>query len=296
MKVVEWFILHLILDCKAIRPLTITNKDAWVFVFGGFIKFHFVFDFAGRCADDVGLWSNKAEDDRQDDQPLKETKHDDQEEDLEEWAKDVRLGICQQNKGQEGADSSVHDGRSNVGEGLADSFLSSRTVFDKKSVSNVGTVVNAEAYGDDDVDAGHCVDGETPEVHETSDVDEWKKHHEQHHEWTDEVADENEGCDEDAQYGQAEISIQLLCNDLICFPPCIALGQGEYFATQICISYDLFHPVHCRYVLAWSAEYPVSERHVAQENFGRLATALQVPIKSKHVPIFASSWTVQKLG
>ena len=34
----------------------------------------------------------------------------------------------------------------------------------------VGGVVDAESDGHDDVDAGHHVDGQTPEVHETQDV------------------------------------------------------------------------------------------------------------------------------
>ena len=40
-----------------------------------------------------------------------------------------------------------------------------------KSMGHVSGVVDTEADGDDDVGAGHSVDGETPEVDEAADVD-----------------------------------------------------------------------------------------------------------------------------
>ena len=46
---------------------------------------------------------------------------------------------------------------------------------------NVNWVVNAEANGEDDADAGGHVDGHLPEVEEPDDVDQGQRHARQHH-------------------------------------------------------------------------------------------------------------------
>jgi hypothetical protein len=46
-------------------------------------------------------------------------------------------------------------------------------------VSNMSAVVDAKPHGDDQVDAGHRVDGQAPEVHEPADVCQRKDNHEQ---------------------------------------------------------------------------------------------------------------------
>ena len=51
-------------------------------------------------------------------------------------------------------------------------------LLDEESVRDVRAVVDAQADGDDEVDAGHGVDGQAPEVHETADLDKWQDDHE----------------------------------------------------------------------------------------------------------------------
>ncbi len=46
-------------------------------------------------------------------------------------------------------------------------------------MSDVRAVIDAQADGDDEVDAGHGVDGQAPVMHETTDLDKWKDDHEQ---------------------------------------------------------------------------------------------------------------------
>ena len=44
--------------------------------------------------------------------------------------------------------------------------------LDEEAMGDVSGVVDAEADSDDEVVAGHRVDGEAPEVHEAADLDE----------------------------------------------------------------------------------------------------------------------------
>ena len=48
---------------------------------------------------------------------------------------------------------------------------------------DVRAVVDAQADGDDEVDAGDGVDGQAPEVHETTYLDKWQDDHEQDEQW-----------------------------------------------------------------------------------------------------------------
>ena len=104
---------------------------------------------------------------------------------------------------------SNHDSRADVGESSLDPIRSTSGLFDQKSVRNVGRVVDAKADGDDEVDAGHRVDCQTPEVHKATDVDERDNDHYEDQNGADEVTDKNDGGYEDAGDGEADVAIQL---------------------------------------------------------------------------------------
>ncbi len=81
----------------------------------------------------VRLRPDEAEDDGEYDQALKEPEDDYEEEDLEEGDEDVRLGVGQQDEGEEGADAAVHDGRSNVGQRFLHPLFPTSGVLHKES-------------------------------------------------------------------------------------------------------------------------------------------------------------------
>ena len=110
---------------------------------------------------------------------------------LEECSEDVRGGKGGQDEGKEGAEASVEDGRPNVPECLDSPLVSGAyigwevrcddvnyadfTFVTNKVVSNVGSIVDTETHGDDQVYTRHHVYGQAPEVDESSNIDLHKK-------------------------------------------------------------------------------------------------------------------------
>ena len=117
-------------------------------------------------------------------------------------------------------------------------------------MGNVCRVVHAQADGDDQVDAWDGVNGQAPEVHESSHVDQTQDHTDQDEEAADKVAEEEEGGDEDADESEANVPVQLLGDDLISLPGGVALREGEHMPRcQVGSGDQVFDPVHSRYVL-----------------------------------------------
>lgn len=68
--------------------------------------------FLGNVAvSEVRGRSDETEHYGQDEESIKKTEDHNQEEDFEKDHEDVRLGACQEDKGQEGGESSIEDGR-----------------------------------------------------------------------------------------------------------------------------------------------------------------------------------------
>ena len=67
-------------------------------------------------------------------------------------------------------------------------------------------VVDAEADGDDDDDAGHHVDGQAPEVHEAANVGQGHQHVEDHNGGGQEVGNEHQGGQEYAEQSQEDVT------------------------------------------------------------------------------------------
>ena len=76
-------------------------------------------------------------------------------------------------------------------------------------VSHVCRVVDTQPHGYDEVDAGHRVYGQPPEVDEAAHIDEGEDHAEQHHHAHRDVLDENDGGEEDAEEGDAHVAPEL---------------------------------------------------------------------------------------
>ena len=94
-------------------------------------------------------------------------------------------------------------------------------------MADVDTVVNAQADGKDNVDAGDDVDGDVPEVKETDDVGETEGNHEDDHEADLEVTEEEEGDEDHAGDGEAEVPPELSTNDDVCLPHGVDPGVTE---------------------------------------------------------------------
>lgn len=85
------------------------------------------------------------------------------------------FGASQQNKSQEGGEASIEDSRSYLCQGFPDPDVPC-ALAGEEGMGNMSRVVNTEANGDDDVGAGHGVDGQTPEMDESSDIEQCQHH------------------------------------------------------------------------------------------------------------------------
>ena len=100
-----------------------------------------------------GIWPRDAQNNRQQNEAVKESEDDDQQKYFEESVKHVRLGVGEQDEGQESGDATIEDCRSNVPQSLLDSLLPWSVMLHKEPVSDVSAVVDAQPDGDDQVDA-----------------------------------------------------------------------------------------------------------------------------------------------
>ena len=103
-------------------------------------------------------------------------------------------GESGEDEGQEGAEASIEDGRPDVPQSLDCPLISGAwdvwgqkwrwqimmlmpdqhfdvTFVTNEIVSHMSCIVNTEAHGDDQVDAGHHVYGQAPEVNKSSNID-----------------------------------------------------------------------------------------------------------------------------
>ena len=96
-----------------------------------------------------GIWTRDAQNNRQQNETVKETEDDDEKKYFEESVEHVRLGVGQEDEGQESGDASVEDCRSNVPQSLLDPLLPWSVMLHKEAVSNVSAVVDAQTDGND---------------------------------------------------------------------------------------------------------------------------------------------------
>jgi len=75
-----------------------------------------------------------------------------------------------ENKSKKGGESPVENSWANVLHGGHDSLVLS-PLLNQEPVCDVSRVINAEANGNDEVVTGDSIYGETPEVHEASNID-----------------------------------------------------------------------------------------------------------------------------
>ena len=133
-----------------------------------------------------------------------------------------------------------------------------------KSMGHVSGVVDTEADGDDDVGAGHSVDGETPEVDEAANVDEGEDHAAEDKQAGPDVEEQHPGGEEDAEDGEKDVPVQLLGDHLVGLPRGVALAHGERLGGEVGVAQDLFHSVHCGNLLLWPVHQVVGEGNCRQ--------------------------------
>ena len=88
-------------------------------------------------------------------------------------------------------------------------------------------VVDTEANGKHDVDTGDDVDGDVPEVEEANDVDQGEDNGEEDHQADRQVGQQDQGDDEDAGHGEADVPPKLKPNDLVGLSGGVDLVEAE---------------------------------------------------------------------
>jgi len=94
-------------------------------------------------------------------------------------------------------------------------------------VPDVDAVVDTETNRDDDVNAGHDVDGDVPEVKVANNVNQSDAHHQHYHEADLYVSQEDESDQEDTAEAQANISPDFCVDNLVSLPGEIDLVEGD---------------------------------------------------------------------
>ena len=157
----------------------------------------------GRAADGLGVRGRVAraeqrEQHRQQHEAVVEPEHDRQHEHLEEGDEGVGGGAAAHDQRQEGRHPAVEDGRPD-GLHAAHRPLQPRARGHDVGVADVDAVVDTQPHRDDDVDAGHDVDVDTPEVEEAHNVHQGDADHGEHEAADLDVGQEHEGDEEDAR-------------------------------------------------------------------------------------------------
>ena len=119
-------------------------------------------------------------------------------------------------------------------------------------------VVHTEPHCQDYVDAGDDVDGDVPEVEESDDVGETEGDHEDDHEADLYVTEEEEGDEDHAGDGEAEVPPEFSPNDDICLPAGVDLDMAEVVGRG-CLLYD---PPDC--LPGWNMLLRCGQSHVGQ--------------------------------
>ena len=138
----------------------------------------------GRAADGLGVRGRVAraeqrEQHRQQHEAVVEAEHHRQHEHLEEGDEGVGGGAAAHDQRQEGCHPAVEDCRPD-GLHAAPRPLQPRARGHDVCVADVYAVVHTQPHRDNDVDAGHDVDGDVPEVKVANNVNQSDGHHHHH--------------------------------------------------------------------------------------------------------------------
>ena len=151
---------------------------------------------------------------------------------------------------------------------------------DHVGVPDVHRVVDAQPDSEDNVHAGDDVDGDVPEVEEANNVDKGEDDGEEDHEADGQVGQQDEGDDEDASHGEADVSPELKPNDLVRLPGCVDLVEAEGRVTKL-LGHCLVHSLACGYMLLWPVELEVKDAELDGQNRRRWTPALQSPVEAE---------------
>ena len=145
---------------------------------------------------------------------------------LEECDEGVGGGGPAENESQEGGETSIEDCRTDLLQ-ARDGPLQPTAAAHYEAVPDMNAVVHAETNRDDDVDAGHDIDGDVPEVEVAHDVNQGDGDHQHNHEADLDVGQEEKGDDEDAAETKADISPELVVDDGVRLPGEVDLVEGD---------------------------------------------------------------------
>ena len=168
--------------------------------------------------------THKQQEDRKEDKAMEEAKYDSKDKHLEECEEGVRRGAAQEDQGEEGGDSPIHDGGSNV-DHSSHSSLPLIAPGQQEGMADVDAVVDAQPNGEDNVDAGDDINGDAPEVKKANNVSECEDNGEDNQETDLDVGEEQEDHSSNAGQGQEDVPPQLMSNDLIRLPSSIDLNM-----------------------------------------------------------------------
>ena len=88
-----------------------------------------------------------------------------------------------------------------------------------------------------------------------------------------EVGKQDEGNDEDAGHGKANVSPKLKPNDLICLPGGVDLVEAKGRVTEL-LSYCLVHSLTCGQMLLWPVQLEVEHAEFGRQDWRGQAVAL----------------------
>ena len=147
--------------------------------------------------------------------------------DPEKYLESLRLGEGDGRDGEERGCAAVEDGRADGGQGEGGRVLG-RGRRRQVGEGDVGGVVDADAHRHDEVDGGDDVDlgGGPEQVEEAGRVHQGEEDGEGDGDGGGEVAQEDEGDEEDAAKGQQQVAEELEANQPVDLPRNIKLQQG----------------------------------------------------------------------
>lgn len=76
----------------------------------------------------------------------------------------MRIGICEENKGQKCAETTMKDGWADGGNGCSSTFVSGSS-FGHEGVGDMGSVIDAKSNRQHQVNARYSVNCKSPKVH-----------------------------------------------------------------------------------------------------------------------------------
>ena len=139
-------------------------------------------------------------------QAMEESERNNQEKYFEESNKNVTFRAGKENKGQESGKPPVKNSRANIFNGGHDPLVLGPRL-NQEPVSHMSRIVDTQSNGNDEEDTRDCVDRETPEMHEASNIDESKEDTADNDDGSSQVASKYQNGEENTCNSNCNISV-----------------------------------------------------------------------------------------